>query len=564
MLPSTSKQRIGLLAVRVSSGKQKRDGDSPEEQRQRGENLARNNNVEIVKTIILVESASHAEQPMQEIIEHCRANPSIEVVLIKAIDRFTRGGSVAYIKLKEQLDSLGVTLLDTFGIIDGRRVNTLEHTGFSYYWSDYSPSFKSEILEAEHAKDELRDIMTRMIGAEIRYTQLGYWMRQPPYGFTSETLDTNHGKRVILKPHPKEAPFIRRIFEMRAQGIYSGQEIADEVNSLGFKTRTTYVRDKYDRTKIKRIVGGRAIDVKMIDRIAHNLIYAGVINGKWTNDKPVKAQFEGLVSTELFNQANHGKLVIEIANNNEVTIHHKQPQEWQLVKKMVNPKFPYKKVIGCPYCRKPLSGSAARGKLGKYYPAYHCSRDGHYFRMPQAEFDATIERFVKRIEIAPEHIDKLLEMIELSWRTQQEQTIQDSQKLLGQRQALEAQIRLTVDRMNVVTNETVIKYMEEDVVNAEKQMKELDNQLANNGENVVDISLVLEYARYLLKHLSEILLELSNPLRRAAFFAVLFSSTPSYAEINFETPKNSPLPEINGLFRIGLEYKSTFGGPAGT
>lgn len=564
MLPNTGKRRVGLLAVRVSSGKQKRDGDSPEEQRQRGEALARNNNIDIVETIILVESASHEEQPMQEMIERCRANPDIEVVLIKAIDRFTRGGSAAYIKLKEQLDSLGVSLLDTFGIIDGRRVNTLEHTGFSYYWSDYSPSFKSEILEAEHAKDELRDIMTRMIGAEIRYTQLGYWMRQPPYGFTSETVDTNHGKRVILRPHPKEEPFIRRIFEMRAQGIYSGQEIADEINRLGFKTRITYVRDKYDRSKIKRIVGGQPIDVKMIDRIAHNLIYAGIIKGKWTNDKPVKARFEGLVPTELFNQANHGKLVVEIANNNEVTIHHKQPPQWQLVKQMVNPKFPYKKVIGCPHCRKPLSGSAARGKLGKYYPAYHCSRDGHYFRTPQAEFDATVERFVKKIEIAPEHIDNLLEMIEQTWRAQQQQTVQDSQKLTEQRQALEAQIRVTVDRMKVITSETAIKYMEEDIMSAEQQMKELDNQLASNSEDVVDISLVLQYAKYLLKHLSEILLDLSNPLRKAAFFAVLFNSTPSYAEIDFETPKNSPLPEINGLFRIGLEYKSTFGGPGGT
>ena len=75
---------------------------------------------------------------------------------------------------------------------------------------------------------------------------------------------------------------------------------------------------------------------------------------------------------------------------------------------------------------------------------------------------------------------------------------------------------------------------------------------------MVDISLVLEYARYLLKYLSEILLEISNLLRRAAFFAVIFSVTPRYAEINFDTTKNSPLPETNGLFRIGLEYKSIF------
>ena len=36
-----SSERIGLLAIRVSSGKQKREGDSPEEQRQRGESLAK-------------------------------------------------------------------------------------------------------------------------------------------------------------------------------------------------------------------------------------------------------------------------------------------------------------------------------------------------------------------------------------------------------------------------------------------------------------------------------------------------------------------------------------------
>lgn len=563
MLPSENRIRNGLLAIRVSSGKQKRDGDSPEEQRQRGESLARSQNINIIDTAILVESASHTEQPMQEIVERCKGNPSIEIVLIKAIDRFTRGGSSAYIKLKEQLDNLNVTLIDTFGIIDSRRVNTLEHTGFKYYWSDYSPSFKSEILEAEHAKDELRDIMTRMIGAEIRYTQLGYWMRQPPYGFTSETVDTNHGKRVILTPHPEESIYIRRIFEMRAQGIYSGQEIADTVNKLGFKSRITYVRDKYDRSKIKRIVGGKPMDVKMVDRITHSLIYAGIIKGKWTHNEPVKAAFDGLVSTELFNKANHGKLIIEIGSNNIVTLHHKQPPKWQQVKQMVNPNFPYKKIIGCPECRKPLSGSAARGKMGKYYPAYHCSRDGHYFRIPQADFDATIERFVKYIEIAPEHIDKLLDMIEESWNTQQQQSAKDDKKLIEQRQALESQIRVTVDRMKAISSEIAIKYMEEDIITAENQIKDIDEQLANKNENSVDIKLVLQYAHYLLKHLSELVLDLSNPLRKAAFFGIIFNQMPSYAEIDFETHKNSPLPGVNGLFRCILDAKSTSGGPGG-
>ena len=202
------------------------------------------------------------------------------------------------------------------------------------------------------------------------------------------------------------------------------------------------------------------MDVKMVDRILHNLIYAGIIKGKWTHDKPVKAQFEGIVSVDLFNQANHGKLIIEMTDR-EVFVHHKQPPKWQQVKQVINPNFPFKKFISCPHCRKPLSGSAARGKLGKYYPAYHCSRDGHYFRKPQAEFDARIERFIKSIELEPEHIDKLLEMIEASWKAQQQQSMQNDQLLKEQRQALEAQIRVTVDRMKVLSSETALKYMEE-------------------------------------------------------------------------------------------------------
>lgn len=101
----------------------------------------------------------------------------------------------------------------------------------------------------------MRDIMSRMVGAEIRYTQLGYWMRQPPYGFKSVKIDTKNGKRVILKSDKNEAKYVTRLFEMRAAHVYTNQQIADELNSMGFRTRVTVVRDKYDRTKIKKQLG---------------------------------------------------------------------------------------------------------------------------------------------------------------------------------------------------------------------------------------------------------------------------------------------------------------------
>src|SRR5690606_9589809 len=140
-------------------------------------------------------------------------------------DRFTRGGSYLYDHLKMQLDSFGVRLIDIYGIISHQQVNTLEHLGVEYRWSVYSPTKKAEILEAERAKDEMRDIMTRMIGAEIRYVRMGYRVRHAPFGYKNVKVETPHGKRTILKAHPQDARWIKKIYELRVQGSLNDQEI---------------------------------------------------------------------------------------------------------------------------------------------------------------------------------------------------------------------------------------------------------------------------------------------------------------------------------------------------
>ena len=40
------------------------------------------------------------------------------------------------------------------------------------------------MLETERAKDEIRDIMNRMIGAHIRYARMGYWGPAAAYLYT--------------------------------------------------------------------------------------------------------------------------------------------------------------------------------------------------------------------------------------------------------------------------------------------------------------------------------------------------------------------------------------------
>ncbi len=560
----TSQPRIGLLAIRVSSDKQGLDGDSPEAQREQGEAYAKAHNIVVTETIILLESASHEVQPMQKVIDVCKdKSKGFQVVLIKSIDRFTRGGGDYYSPLKRQLTRLGIALEDMYGVIGKQQINTLEHTGFKYYWSEFNPTQKSEYLEAERAKDEMRDIMSRMIGAEIRYTQLGYWMRRPHYGFRSVKIDTKNGKRTILKPDKNEAKFIIRLFEMRAAHVYTNQQIADELNSMGFRSRVTIVRDKYDRTKIKRQIGGRKMTAKMIDQYTSKLVYCGIIKEKWTHDKPVKAQFDGLVSVDLFNEANRGRVFVEVDSHDSITIKHKAVPDHLKNKQIYNPDYPYKQVVACPKCGKTLSGSATRGKLGKHYPAYHCSRDGHYFRVPKPEFDETIEDFVRAIAIKPEYIDDVIAAIAELWRERQTKQIDANRQRLEHRDILQSQIKATVDRMRIVTSETALKYLEEDIVSVEKELAELDEEIARQPNLQAEFDQVLQYAKYILEHLSELLLDLCNPLRKAAFFGAIFNKLPTYEQINFGTHKNSPPPEVNELFQIRTEYKSLYGDPTG-
>ena len=149
------KWRRGVLAVRVSTVGQGTDGDSPEAQIEQGKRYGLSHHIEFVKTIVYLESAAGESQPMQDVIDYAiDVKNEIDVVVVKSIDRFTRGGSTAYDLLKRQLDPCSVDLEDMYGVISNVKVNTLEHLGVQYKWSVHTPSRKTELLEAERAKDE--------------------------------------------------------------------------------------------------------------------------------------------------------------------------------------------------------------------------------------------------------------------------------------------------------------------------------------------------------------------------------------------------------------------------
>jgi len=531
------KPENAVAAIRVSSVKQGTQGDSPEAQKEQIEQFAKSHNIHIKKFFIFLESASKDEQPVQEAIDYCKSKKNdIQLFIIKSIDRFTRGGSYLYEELKMQLDKNHVKLIDIYGVIGTQQVNTLEHLGIEFKWSVYSPTKKAEMLEAERAKDEMRDIMSRMIGAEIRYSRMGYWVRSAPMGFMTEKIETPNGKRTILKAHPTESIWIQKMFELRCRGTHTDDQIVEEVNNLGFKTRVQYIRDPSDRTKILKTKGGNPLNKKGFWKYVSNPLYAGINYVNWTKENLHKGKFEGLVSIETFNKANRGKITI-IDEDGKITINKWKAPEYLLKKGTRNKDFPYKRAIMCPHCRRPLFGSASRGRLGKYYPAYHCNKRGHYFRVPQGKFNEVVTNFIKNIELPDGYAKSLAKTVIDEWEKRKEVSTKDQINIDTRIEELKAQAKLTADKIRYLNSEIAIKYVEADLIKIDQEIAGLVAE-KNKGvdKESDDLNVVMKYIEYFLEHLDDLLLQSEDPEVRAKYFGVLFNQAPTYEEIDSGTP----------------------------
>jgi hypothetical protein len=204
----------------------------------------------------------------------------------------------------------------------------------------------------------------------------------------------------------------------------------------------------------------------------------------------------------------------------------------------------------CPECEKPLYGSASRGRHGGYFPAYHCDHRGHYFRKTKQEFDQAIENFVKSIEVSPDYIDALMNLVGEAFDKQLCDDHRDAVTIDVRIAELRSQIRHAIDKIKFLNSETAIKYMEEDIMQLEGEINELDiEKQKTEVQKPNDMEKMKGYVKYYLEHLEELLLHHSNPVLQAKYFGVIFDKAPTYKDIVSGTPDISKITGVNEVFR---------------
>lgn len=183
-----------------------------------------------------------------------------------------------------------------------------------------------------------------MIGAEIDYARDGWWVHGFCYGFNTQRIETEHGKKTILVPNKEEAFLMKKMFELRAKG-YPDSQISQELNNLGFKTRYRIKRDQVTKKAIGK-VGGEPLEPKIIQRLIKRPIFAGVLYEKFTDYQLIKANFEGLVDINTFNLANKGRIEIQDLGQNNYKIISRTTKGVEGLNKqarlIANPKFFYR------------------------------------------------------------------------------------------------------------------------------------------------------------------------------------------------------------------------------
>lgn len=531
-------QQFCLIYLRVSTSKQSQQGESITDQRIICEAEAKRRGLTVSEVFDEQFSGRKGDRPViEDIIAYIKSNPNkIKFLIVRGIDRFSRGGTLGYESLKLRLAQYGVELIDAYGVIQPSK-NTLEHLGVEYDWSITRPSEITELVMAQQGKSEVNTILTRMIGAEINLVREGYKVRQADDGFINKRVFIEGKKKVIQVPDPARAQYFIKMFEMSA--THTDEQVVTHVNAMGYRSKE---QKRWSKSK-DRVIGTRGgiqLTIKQLQKIRHRPIYCGINNEKWLS-MPIRTQYAGLVSIDAFNKANKGKVFIEEKKDGTIQIH-RDYNPHQLKRMKDNPLFPHKEVVLCPICEKakPFLGSAPKGKSGDTFPTYHCSRKHKYFGVSKVEFEKQLTAFVSRLTYKDKAFFKAFEATLINkFREKEKELGQFSVQVGATVMELETEKQQAIEAFTATKNEIIRSELEKKIEELHLQIEDTRKHRNSIEVQEHDIHAFVGYVKNLMEHPVERLVKQKNIPVLKGLFSLVFDELPTYDEILNGTPKLS-------------------------
>ncbi len=551
MSKNNNRPKTCVIYCRVSTTKQAQEGESLDKQALVCRNFAQKNELKVIgKPFRDAFSGRQDHRPkLDEMLGFLFRNKGkIGYVVMLDIGRLTRGGTSSYNKITEEIRGLGVELKDTTGIIQEEENAMAEYGAFTeeYGFAKRRSSKIPEQLMSEVKRDQIDDQLIRLLSRQIDLTKAGYWIGMYPDGFITKKQRETDGtgtKRTILIPDDERAKYILEVFRLRAEGVFTDKEIIKKINQMGYKSAK---RIKRDKNKVHAIgtMGERPFDKQKLDKIVCNPTYAGIICKKWTNNLPIKAQFDGLVDLTTWNKANHGKHYLKLNDGGSYEML-KDFDEKKRYKTKVSDVYPYKHVIKCSICNNPFWASASQGKSGKKFPAYHCSggrfgkpKHKHY-GVPQEEFNEIIESFVRGLKFTDEYREGFKLVLKDVYQKQHKEQVGVSKQKAKEVGEMRIRLETIYKKLERATTDILERKLEGDIQTLDEEIKTAEGKRNQSEATEHDFASYLKHAEYLLEHPGEILLKTRPKAEQQAIWSLVFEELPTYEEIKTGTPKLS-------------------------
>lgn len=167
---------------------------------------------------------------------------------------------------------------------------------------------------------------------------------------------------------------------------------------------------------------------------------------------------------------------------------------------------------------------------------------------------------MKHVTVAPEYIDLLMEKMGDQFDKQLINLHRDATALDLRIANLRGQIRQAVDKIQFLSSETTIKYIEEDIEKMEAEAADLSTKRETmQPQKASDIEKTGAFVRFFLEHLDSLLLHCNNPVQQARYFGVLFDEAPRYSDLVSGTPDGNFTASVNSIFCLADNVHNTHG-----
>lgn len=263
-----------LIYLRVSTDRQAQKGISLPTQEERCLACAQSAGYDVdSKTDIYIEggeTGTNMDRPMlMDFLDRCKEDKSVRAVVIYDISRLARN-RIDFALIKVPLRKAGIKLLSATEPIDetpeGQMVEGLLSTVAEFFSAQSGRKVKANMR---------------------RKAETGGWPNLAPYGYRNRRDKFADGSiRAWIEPHPEEARWVKRAFELFSSGGYSVKMLASILNREGFPTRRFRNRKS------------RLLHRSQLERLLRNRIYIGVI--EWKGLVNERGTHEPIIDPDLF------------------------------------------------------------------------------------------------------------------------------------------------------------------------------------------------------------------------------------------------------------------------